>query len=732
MKRLYLLAAFILLLAVSPLDTAFSQDTSHTSFRFRKGSSLPSTCSTGDVFFRTSNSTYYGCTATNTWSAFTAGGGGTGDFNGPASSTDNAIVRFDGTTGKTGQNSLATIDDNGSINIPTGQSYKVNNVAISGGTTINATDGVIPYRSNSTTFADSPFARVDANTIHQRNSTTPQKFVVLNSFTDISNYNGFSVENNYLGTNNNLGVFAEKVGTSGFSDLNMYVGTKGTGTNLLFVTAETNRMKITDAFIDLFVPLFTSDITLGLDGSGAQNRILFFNNTTTFDTSLEASTSASANVAYILPPAGPSVNGQAMVGTTAGVMSWSTALGFAVGGTGLTTAADDTVMVSSGSAWVAKAIPDCVDTGGNHLNYTASTNSFSCGTSGGSGGSGITIGTTTITGGTDTRSLFNNAGVVGERVVTGTGNVVLSASPTLTGTIGAAAATFSGTIVQTSASASAFESGPNGSTNPVFRLVNNVASSSSGVSIASMASGASAQIVFTAISGGTNTGFKFVTQGDGNSSRGFTINGSGINLFTVNTNIGGTVLFNTTNYGWSSTGDSQGSVDTNISRNAAGVVQFGTTVNNASGSWLATGGTLSGAFIHTGITSDATHTDSAVCQDTTTHQYYSGSGTLGVCLGTSTLRAKNNIASLNLGLNTIMKLKPISFTYKEGFGYNPNKTYYGFGAEDVRPIIPNLAELNKEGQPNSVDILGMVPLLVRAVQEQQVEIEKLKSRIGER
>jgi uncharacterized membrane protein len=38
---------------------------------------------------------------------------GTGDVVGPASSTDNAFVRFDGTGGKTVQNSSATLDDSG-------------------------------------------------------------------------------------------------------------------------------------------------------------------------------------------------------------------------------------------------------------------------------------------------------------------------------------------------------------------------------------------------------------------------------------------------------------------------------------------------------------------------------------------------------------------------------------------------------------------------------------------
>lgn len=41
---------------------------------------------------------------------------------------------------------------------------------------------------------------------------------------------------------------------------------------------------------------------------------------------------------------------------------------------------DDTVLVANGTILQAKAVPDCVDSGGNHLNYTAATNAFSCGT----------------------------------------------------------------------------------------------------------------------------------------------------------------------------------------------------------------------------------------------------------------------------------------------------------------------------------------------------------------
>lgn len=50
--------------------------------------------------------------------AWGAGGGGGGSFNGPGTSTDDAIVRYDGTGGGTAQDSLVTIDDTGAIIAP--------------------------------------------------------------------------------------------------------------------------------------------------------------------------------------------------------------------------------------------------------------------------------------------------------------------------------------------------------------------------------------------------------------------------------------------------------------------------------------------------------------------------------------------------------------------------------------------------------------------------------------
>jgi hypothetical protein len=66
------------------------------------------------------------------------------------------------------------------------------------------------------------------------------------------------------------------------------------------------------------------------------------------------------------------------------------------GGTNLTAALDDNLMVGNGTTWQSKTLPTCTDTSGNHLNYDATTNTFTCGTSssGGTPGNALADGTT--------------------------------------------------------------------------------------------------------------------------------------------------------------------------------------------------------------------------------------------------------------------------------------------------------------------------------------------------
>jgi hypothetical protein len=63
----------------------------------------------------------------------------------------------------------------------------------------------------------------------------------------------------------------------------------------------------------------------------------------------------------------------------------------AQGGTGMGSYAAHQALIATGATTLtAKTIPDCQDTSGKHLNYAQSSDTFSCGSSGGSGGGGET------------------------------------------------------------------------------------------------------------------------------------------------------------------------------------------------------------------------------------------------------------------------------------------------------------------------------------------------------
>ena len=121
---------------------------------------------------------------------------------------------------------------------------------------------------------------------------------------------------------------------------------------------------------------------------------------------------------------------------------------------------------------------------------------------------------------------------------------------------------------------------------------------------------------------------------------------------------------------------------------------------------------------------DTTHT---VCVTTNNGLLFYGSGTAGICAGTSSKRFKTNIQSEPAGLVEVMAMKPDTFNYLPGLGYDTTKTYNGFMAEDLQQVLPDLVESDAQGRPKSVDMLGTIPVLVRAIQQQQAEIAELQN-----
>lgn len=118
------------------------------------------------------------------------------------------------------------------------------------------------------------------------------------------------------------------------------------------------------------------------------------------------------------------------------------------------------------------------------------------------------------------------------------------------------------------------------------------------------------------------------------------------------------------------------------------------------------------------IVSDSGKTDTSVCQDTTTHQFYSGSGTIGICLGTSGLFSKRDVTPLPWisAFWRIMRSNPVSFFYKSPYGDKGARVQYGFVADWMVGTFPELVGRDKAGHPVSFDVLGVFAWLVRAFQ----------------
>ncbi len=132
----------------------------------------------------------------------------------------------------------------------------------------------------------------------------------------------------------------------------------------------------------------------------------------------------------------------------------------------------------------------------------------------------------------------------------------------------------------------------------------------------------------------------------------------------------------------------------------------------------------------TNLGSDAATTNNTACVTTTTGVLTKGSGTAGVCLGTSSARYKHAIEPQVEGLGVLGALSPVTYLYNEGYGDGGATRKYGFTAEQVYEIIPGIVGLDEGGKPNTVDWAALVPILVKGIQELKAEVDNLKSGVS--
>ncbi len=87
-------------------------------------------------------------------------------------------------------------------------------------------------------------------------------------------------------------------------------------------------------------------------------------------------------------------------------------------------------------------------------------------------------------------------------------------------------------------------------------------------------------------------------------------------------------------------------------------------------------------------------------------------------------RMKKDILETTYGLEEVMRLRPVSFHWNEG---TDDSTHLGLIAQEVREVIPEAVHGDEAAGSLSMTPDTLLPVLIKAIQEQQAEIETLRA-----
>ena len=100
-----------------------------------------------------------------------------------------------------------------------------------------------------------------------------------------------------------------------------------------------------------------------------------------------------------------------------------------------------------------------------------------------------------------------------------------------------------------------------------------------------------------------------------------------------------------------------------------------------------------------------------------------GDTTVVNLIQTSAARFKTNIQPLDNQIDTIKGLNPVKYEWKTG-GKD-----IGFIADEMNKSYPELVSKDKVGDVSGINYSKMVSLLVKSVQEQQIQLESINNKI---
>ena len=128
----------------------------------------------------------------------------------------------------------------------------------------------------------------------------------------------------------------------------------------------------------------------------------------------------------------------------------------------------------------------------------------------------------------------------------------------------------------------------------------------------------------------------------------------------------------------------------------------------------------------------ASHADQVVFYNTQTNTF--NSIQVKDVYNYSDARAKSNIRSLQNGLNYILKLHPVSYSFSD----NPTREAsllrkggdereIGLLAQEVEKVLPNVVLTDAEGK-KLINYTALIPVMIDAIKSLQKEIEVLKNK----
>lgn len=117
--------------------------------------------------------------------------------------------------------------------------------------------------------------------------------------------------------------------------------------------------------------------------------------------------------------------------------------------------------------------------------------------------------------------------------------------------------------------------------------------------------------------------------------------------------------------------------------------------------------------------------------------------------GGSDQRLKENIINMESSTQKIMQLRPVSFDFKKDIGIDlPDGKRLGLIAQEVQTVFPEIISTvhvnDKKYNPETkkfepvkvalpsylnVDYTSLIPVLIKVIQEQQEQIQKLEERV---